>query len=81
MVLGIAGLGSPIFGEGEKGVEPLMLLLSSFLLKILLKHFDRKNLYPPPPLIGGKGGSKMRTGDYFTAKHYTKQSIIFNVTS
>lgn len=33
MVVGIAGLGSPIFGEGEKRVEPLMLLLSSFLLK------------------------------------------------
>lgn len=41
-------------------------------VKNLLKHFARKNLYPPPPLMGGKGGSKMRTGDYFTAKHYTR---------
>lgn len=81
MGLGIAGLGSPVFREGEKGVEPLMLLLASFLLKFCLSILLGRTCTYHHHLMGGKGGSKMRTGDYFTVKDYTKQSIIFNMIS
>lgn len=76
----IAGLGSPIFGEGE-GSWAIDAAAFKLFVKTLLKHFSRKSLYPPAPLMGGKGGFRMRTGDYFTVKYFTKRSVILNMIS
>lgn len=71
---------SDLLGEGE-GSWAIDAAAFKLFVKNLLKHFARKNLHPPPQLMGGKGGSKMRTREYFTVKYCTKQSIILNMIS